>query len=283
MGLIDITSVVLKDAAPSFEKFDVEKNDKALIHIPSGNLIQKFVHVFHREEPVMIERNGRKVPQWTKESFAGTFVCTGKFDNVIASPSYGDPEACPACKAMNQEPRLIERPRRTFAINIVKYATKQRSHELRNNNVEVQVWRHADQKKIEPILMAARQQAIDTLDFMIEADNSEWKKYIIQPKLGEVTYKSNPDLKANMEAAKEDLYDEDTLTEACGRTLTPDELNVEINRLVTEHRLGLVSENGSSNLFLGEESANSADVGTKTTEKDLGTVSTLEMNELFGS
>jgi len=291
MALVNLTDVPIKDSGPNYEKFDVEKNDKALIHIPDNNIVQEFVHVFHRDEPTMIERNGRKVPNWSRESFAGTFICLGDFEKVLSSPSYGDPELCPACKAMNSNPRLVERPKRTFAMNVIRYATNKRSHELRNNNVDVQVWRHADVKKLEPILMAARQvEKLNTIDFMIEADNSDWKKYIIQPNLGEVTYKQNAELTSNMKNAYDSLFPTETLIEACGKSLTADALAAEISRVQSEYRIESASDAEDTELFAGDSNNGSAavtsaslDVAAKTTEEDLQPVELNDLNEIGSS
>ncbi len=288
MGLVDLTSVEIKDSGPSFDKFDVEKNDKALIHIPNNEVVQEFVHVFHREEPTMIERNGRKVPEWTRESFAGTFICTGDFETVLASPSYGDPSNCPACRAMNKTPKLVERPKRTFALNVVRYATNRRSYELRNNNVEVQVWRHADVRKLEPILNAARELAqngekLNSVDFCVEADNSDWKKYMITPSLAkEPAFRGNDTLKANMKEAYTGLFPTEQLVEACGRKLDSEALDAEISRLVAEHRLEAEQDSDSELFTAASSTSDSTNTDTsavtaKTTEDDL---TTLPMDEL---
>jgi len=284
MALVDLTSVEVKEAGPEYEKFDVEKNDKARIHIPSGKVVQEFVHVFHREEPTMIERNGRKVPEWSRESFAGTFICLGDFETVMQSPSYGDPTNCPACAAMKAGPKLVERPKRTFAMNVIRYATHRRTTDLRNNNVENQVWRHADQRKIEPILNAAKEKPLNEIDFLVEADNSDWKKYQIQPSLGAPAFTTSDELKANMKVAYEAQFSADVLTEACGRKLSKDALESEVNRLVSEHRLEAEQE-ATADVFTPAEnmidplagSGGEVDITSRTTEDDLGSVPLMDM------
>lgn len=285
MAYIDIESVDIKDSGPSYEKFDVQKNDKALIHIPVNKVIQEFVHVFHREEPTMVERNGRKVPEWSRESFAGSFICLGDFATVLANPMYGDPTNCPACAAMNKSPKLVERPKRTFALNVVRYATVPRTYDLRNNNVDVQIWRHADIRKLEPIQMAARQQPLNKADFMVEADNSEWKKYIIQPTLGgEPKFMSNDTLKANMKNAYDNLFPESALIDACGRKLTADALEAEVSRLHTEHRLAVEDSEADAGLFASTAApTNNVDVTAKTAEDDLVPVSVEDLDEISSS
>ena len=284
MGLVDLTSVEVKESGPEYDKFDVEKNDKARIHIPSGKVVQEHVHVFHREEPIMIERNGRKVPEWSRESFAGSFICLGDFERVLSSPSYGDPENCPACKAMNQGPKLVERPKRTFALNVVRYATQKRSTELRNNNVENQVWRHADIRKIEPILQAAREKPLNEIDFLVEADNSDWKKYQIQPSLGNPAFTKNDELKSNMKSAYDNQFSVEVLTDACGRKLGHDELLAEINRLQAEYRIEAEQE-ATTDVFTTSEDGNvftneAVNVDDRTTEDDLSVVPVSDLEDL---
>lgn len=284
MGLVDLTSVEVKESGPEYDKFDVEKNDKARIHIPSGKVVQEHVHVFHREEPMMVERNGRKVPEWSRESFAGTFICLGDFETVMSSPSYGDPENCPACKAMNNGTRLIERPKRTFALNVVRYATQKRSTELRNNNVENQIWRHADVRKIEPILQAAREKPLNEIDFLVEADNSDWKKYQIQPSLGEPAFTKSEELKANMKNAYANQFSAEVLTDACGRKLSKDALEAEISRLQTEHRLES-EQAATTDVFTNSDDSTLTnngvvDIEARTSEDDLAVVPVSDLDDL---
>jgi hypothetical protein len=283
MALVDITTVEVKESGPSYDKFDVEKNDKARIHIPSGKVVQENVHVFHREEPTMIERNGRKVPEWSRESFAGTYICLGDFETVMSSPSYGDPANCPACKAMNSGTRLIERPKRTFALNVVRYATQKRSTDLRNKNVENQVWRHADVRKIEPILNAAREKPLNEIDFLIEADNSDWKKYQIQPSLGEPAFTKDTELKANMKNAYDNQFSVEVLVDACGKKLTVDALTAEVSRLEAEHRLESAQE-ATTEVFTTSDDTTSSngfvDIEEKTTADDLVVMKLDDVNNL---
>jgi hypothetical protein len=290
MGLTDLASIDIKESSgPSFEKFDVEKNDRALIHIPSGEVAHHFVHVFHREEPTMVETpDGRKVPRWSRESFAGMYICTGDMNKVAGSPSYGDPVNCPACRAMNGEHRLIERPKRTFALNVIRYMTNKREISLRNNNVEVQLWRHADLRKIEPIKLAAQQKPLDQIDFIIEADNSDWKKYSIQPSIQEPVFTRNSELAANVESAKNNLYSSDVLTEACGKNLPADQLEVEVNRLMQEFQLE--QRSGSSQVAAAQTpqatpavSLNGVSVDDKATEAELEQIDLSGLGDFLNS
>lgn len=284
MALVNMNDVDIKESGPDFEKFDVEKNDKALIHIPQNKVVQEFVHVFHREEPMMIERNGRKVPNWSRESFAGSFICHGDFETVLANPTFGDPTNCPACRAMNKEPKLVERPKRTFAMNVVRYATNKRSYDLRNNNVDVQIWRHADIRKLEPILEAARERELNTMDFKIEADNSDWKKYMIQPSLADKpAFTTKDELKANMKDAYDSLHSAEDLTNACGRRLASEALEAEITRLVSEWRLEASEDGEDGDGLFASSSDSSAVVEDKTSEGDLQAVPVDDLDKLSSS
>lgn len=241
MAYVDLTEIEVQSDRPQFEKFDVEKNDKARIMLPSGKIVQYFVHVLHSDVPDMVEgNNGRMRPQWSRESFAGTVICTGDPAVVARNPKYGDPEGCPACAAMQDERgHLVEMPKKTYAMNVIKYATKPGSNlpPLRNLNVEVQLWKHADKNKINPIIEAAQQVPVDKIDFLITADNSDWKKYTIGTAAdGSALYLQNEDLAKAVEEAKKDLYDEATLTSACGKSLSKEELAAEIKGLYS--RLG---------------------------------------------
>lgn len=241
MAYVDLTEIEVQSDRPQFEKFDVDKNDKARIMIPSGMIMQHFVHVLHTDAPEMVTNQyGKLRPEWTRESFAGSVICTGDAKVVGRNPKYGDPANCPACAAMQDDrAQLVEQPKKTYAMNVIKYATKPGSNlaPLRNLNVEVQLWKHADKNKINPIIEAAQQVPVDKIDFLITADNSDWKKYTIGTAAdGSALYLQNEELGKAVEDAKKDLYNEETLTAACGKKLSVEELDAEVKSLFA--RLG---------------------------------------------
>lgn len=237
MSLIDLTDISTDNGRPNFDKFDIDKNDKVRIVVPKLAVAQEYVHVFHTDAPVMETNDrGKQVPRWSRESFGGMFICTGDHDTVASNPRYGDPAGCPACRRMHDESaRLIETPRRTFAMNVVQYSTKVGDNlTLRNKNVNVKLWRHADVKKVETLIDIARQvdKKIHTVDILISADNTEWKKLTITPAVDGALYMKDDELKKGVATAiKNELYDADTLKAACGRPVTEEEMEIEIKRI----------------------------------------------------
>jgi hypothetical protein len=280
-GITDFADVTLREDGPSFEKFDVEKNDQARILIPTTKLATTHIHVFHREPPEMVENDkGRMVPRYSRESFAGTYICLGDFTKVAGNPRFGDPDNCPACRLMNEsEVALVEPPRKQYALNVIQYSTKHRDYlTLRNNNVEVKIWRHGDDKKITPIKTVAAQTKITSVDFLIAADNSDWKKYEIQPAQGKPLYTTEPALKEAVSAAiKDELYDDEALMKACGKQLSEPELEAEIKQLFQSYQ-GLSSggshvervavSNGSGATAVAEELVAVAAGGVESAELD---------------
>jgi hypothetical protein len=237
MAILDLTDISVDNGRPNFDKFDIEKNDKVRIVIPKLQAAQEFVHVFHTDAPVMeTNQYGKQVPRWSRESFGGMFICLGDHDTVASNQRYGDPANCPACRRMHDEnARLIETPRRTFALNVIQYSTKVGDNlSLRNKNVSVKLWRHADVKKIETLIDIARQLQgkIHTVDILITADNTEWKKLTITPAVDGALYTKDTELKkAVATAIKNELYDDDTLKAACGKPVNEDEMESEIKRV----------------------------------------------------
>jgi hypothetical protein len=142
------------------------------------------------------------------------------------------------------------------------------------------VWRHADVRKIEPILQAAKQKPLGELDFLIEADNSDWKKYQIQPSLELPAFTTNDELKANMKAAYDSQYPAETLTNACGRKLDKDALESEVSRLLAEHKLEAEQE-ATADVF--GATSGEIDITERTTEEDLGHVAMAEMSQIQSS
>lgn len=245
MSLIDLNDITLEEERPSFEKFDVPKNEKARILVPSTKAAVHYVHVFHSDTPEMVEQNGKMKPEWSRDSYAGSFICTGNPKTVAKNTRYGDPDNCPACKAMHDGgAQLVEMPKKNYALNVIKYSTKQRDNlKLRSKNVEVLVWKHGDDKKIAPIITASKQMEIDKVDFLIADDEgSMYKKWSIQPALDGALYTKDQELNANVKAALKELHDADTLTRACGRALSVEELEAEVKMLFNQYN----SANGTS-------------------------------------
>lgn len=241
MGILDLTDISTDNGRPNFDKFDIDKNDKVRIVVPKLAVAEEFVHVFHTDAPVMETNDrGKQVPRWSRDSFGGMFICTGDHDTVKSNPRYGDPSKCPACRRMHDESaRLIETPRRTFALNVIQYSTKAGDNlTLRNNNVNVKLWRHADVKKIETLIDIAKQVKgkIHALDILISADNTEWKKLTITPAVDGAMYLKDDELKkAVATAVKNELYDNDTLKAACGRVVSEEEMEIEIKRVYQQY------------------------------------------------
>lgn len=228
------------DDRPQFEKFDLGKNEQARINIPSTGVEIHYVHVFHNDTPEMVERNGRMKPEWSRESYAGSFICSGDQKVVSKNNRYGDPANCPACRAMHQQgPNLVEFPKRNYAMNVIRYSTRNNDNmKLRNKNVEVQLWKHGDDKKIGPIITASKQVKgkIETLDFLVSDDEgSDWKKWNIQPAIGGALHSKDAELGQNYEEAKADLHDDATLVRAIGKKLSSEELEAEVTMLYNQY------------------------------------------------
>jgi len=250
MSITDLTNITVETERPTFDRFKMDRNEKSRILIPSTKIAQFYVHVFHNEEPAQIEQNGRTVSKWDTSSFAGMYICTGDVNKVSKNPRFGDPAGCPACAAMQDttKPQLVEFAKKTFSMNIIQFSTKPNSYDLRNRNVSVKVWKHGDAAKIQPVQLAAQQTDISKIDFLIETDGTEWKKMNINVSLdGSASLKDEKLAEAVKELVENELYDDQTLITACGRQLTSDELDNEVNQLYRQYEASHgVSTNGAS-------------------------------------
>lgn len=281
MSITDLTSINTERNRPTFDRFSIEKNSKARILLPSTRIASFYVHVFHSDEPEMRTNDyGRQVPKWDVSSFAGTYICAGDPTTIARNPRYGDPANCPACAAMNdpEKANLIEFPKQTFAMNIIEYTTRPGTYDLRNKNVEVKVWKHADMNKLQPIKLAASQlDDITKVDFLIESDNTEWKKLNINYSLGGAEYTKDEVLgSAVREIITNELYDEDTLTLACGKKLSSDEMAAEVNTLYGQFNSQSASA-GTSN----DDLHGLADLGGNTSGSTMDEVPADELSSLL--
>lgn len=255
MSIIDITQASVRSDGPNYNKFDIQKdNMKARILVPNTNIAQAHVHSVYRSEAVMTENNGRVRPEWDNTSYAGSYLCTGDFDKVAAAPSYGDPQACPACAAMNNGPKVVSAPKKTFALNVLQYQTKPNTYEVRGNQVEAKLWKHGDDKKIQPIITALGEtgRKINQIDFLIECppDGMMFKKWQITFS-EQVAYTKDDTLKAAVVAAIDaDLYSNEELEAACGEKVTAEQLGAKIKEAVASATAGQQASN--DNMFVAE-------------------------------
>lgn len=252
MSIIDITQASVRADGPSYNKFDITKdNMKARILIPNGDIAQCYVHSLYRSEAVMTENNGRMRPEWDNTTYAGTYQCTGDFDKVSKSPSYGDPESCPACAAMHNGPKVVSAPKKTFALNVLQYQTAPNTTTVRGNQVEAKLWKHGDDKKISPIITALGEtgRKINQIDFLIECppDGLTFKKWQINFS-EQVAYTKDETLKAAVVAAMaNDLYTPEELSAACGEKVPADVLGNEVKAAQSTATAG--QQTPSDNMF----------------------------------
>lgn len=258
MSITDLTSIQVESERPNFDRFKMDKNEKARILVPSTRIAQFYVHVFHTDTPKMKEMpNGRTREIWDTASFGGMYICKGDPSKVARSPRFGDPDNCPACAAAadSSRPRLIEQPKKTFAMNIIQYVTRPNSYDVRNNNVQVKVWKHGDPQKIQPIQLAAQQTDLRKVDFLVESDNTEWKKLSINVALDGPAYAKDADLKdAVEELIKNELYTDDVLVTACGSDLPAEELQMEVDNLFRQFSTSVGDVTSDSGGFDGPSS-----------------------------
>ncbi len=231
----------------------------------------------------MVEKNGRMVPEWSQDSYAGSAHCLGDQERVNSQPRFGDPTNCPACAAMNTNPKLVERPKPKYALNIIRYSTKPNSYNLRNDDVEVQVWVHGDKKKLKPLQEVAEEKALHLVDFKVEDEGTQYKSQAITPKMGDASYVGNEDFKKNVKKAlADDLYTEDQLMDACGDRLTYEELEMKIKTLAQEYA-GPDSSPSRSRSTDNEDTDELAkvSVGSKTQESEVSEVSLEDLSSIL--
>lgn len=282
MSIIDITQATVRADGPSYNKFDIQKDNlKARILIPTTNIAQCFVHSLYRSEAVMTENNGRPRPEWDNSSYAGSYICTGDFDKVAKATSYGDPEGCPACAAMHGGPKVVSAPKKTFALNVLQYQTKPNTTQVAGKQVEAKLWKHGDDKKIGPIITALSETGrnINQIDFLIECDPAgiQFKKWQIAFS-EQVAYTKDETLKASVvEAIKNDLYDNDALMAACGEKVTAEQLGTEVKAAASAATAG--RQTPSEGMFVAETPATSAVEAPG--ETDLGAMDAQDIDSLL--
>lgn len=224
---MDLAAIPLRGDGPDYTKFDIKDELKARIVIPSGQVAVKHVHSLYREEATMVKNKwGKDVPEWDNSSYAGGYICLGDQETVGKAPQYGDPQACPMCAAMNSGPKIVSRPKKSFALNTVRYSTKPNTFEIGSLALEAGLWKHGDEKKISPLQTAITEggKPVQEFDFLIESDGSAYKKWQISF-LETPAYKKNADLGAAMQPFIDNpKYSIDDLTAALGDLLTKEQM-----------------------------------------------------------
>jgi len=251
MSITDLSNINVEDERPTFDRLKIEKGEKLRLCVPSSRIAQYQVHTVHSDIPEMKEMsNGRMKPEWEQSSYAGGYICTGDVKKVSKNPRFGDPDNCAACAAMQDttRPQLVEVAKKTFAMNCIQYNVKPGSYDVRNRNVEVKVWKHGDSAKLQPVQLASTQTELKEIDFLIECGNDMYKKLNINVDLGGAAYLKDEKLKeAVEELIANELYSDEVLTQACGRQVTAEELENEINQLFRQYEAQFGSSSAPTN------------------------------------
>jgi len=243
MSIVDITQASLRAEGPDYSKFDFQKgNNKARILLPNTNIAQAFVHSLYRSEAMMVaDDKGRLKADWENSTYAGSFICTGDFAKVAASPTYGDPDNCPACASLHSGPRVASAPKKQFGMNVIRYQTKPNDFEVIGDGVVVELWKHGNDRNIAPIVTALKEtgKPINHLDFLIETDGSVFKKLAIQMMFPAAYGKEGREgLKAAVVSAMDRLYPEETLLSALGEKVSKEELASNVAAAVAQATVG---------------------------------------------
>lgn len=261
-NIVDINAAAVRADGPDYSKFDFQKgNNTARILIPNTNIAQAFVHSIYRSEAIMAaDEKGRLKAEWESSTYAGSFLCTGDFGTVAKSPSYGDPENCPACAALHNGPRVTSAPKKQFALNVLRYQTKPNSYDVLGDSVTVELWKHGNDRNIQPIQTALREteKPIVHLDFLIETDGSVFKKLQIQFMFPATYGKEGKDaLKASVQNAMQNLYSEDTLVAALGEKVSQEEMANNVRAAVAQATAGQTAPE-PTNMFAAEPTPQAA-------------------------
>lgn len=269
--IVDLTQASVRASGPDYNKFDFPKgNNTARILLPNMKVAQAFVHSIYRSEAIMVaDDKGRLKAEWESSTYAGSFHCTGDFEKVATSPSYGDPENCAACAALHSGPRVCSAPKKQFAMNVLRYQTKPNSYEVIGDSVMVELWKHGNDRNITPLKTALEEtgKPITHLDFLIETDGSTYKKLQIQFMFPAAYGKEDKELlKASVAKAMQNLYSDETLVTALGEKVSKEELTSNVRAAVAQATAG-TGESASSGMFVPEAAAAPVEVLSTQVEK----------------
>jgi len=253
MTIIDMTKATLRAEGPDYNKFDFHKsNNKARILIPGKDdkgemaetprMAMAFVHSLYRSEAIMVANDkGRVSPEWENSTYAGSFHCTGEFAKVASSPTFGDPDNCPACASLHTGPRVAGAPKKQVALNVIRYQTAPNSYDVQGEGVTVELWKHGNDRNIAPIVTALKEtgKSINHLDFLIETDGSAYKKLQIQFMFPAAYGKEgNEGLHRAVVDAMGRLYSDEVLNAALGDQVSKEELAANVAAAVAQATAG---------------------------------------------
>lgn len=290
--IIDITEATVRSDGPDYNKFNfVKGNDNARVMVPSLGIACAMVHSLYRSEAEMVQDDkGRLKPEWEGSTYAGTFLCTGDFEKVSNNPMFGDPENCAACASLLSGPRVADRAKKQYGLNVLRYSTKPNAYDVVSDVVTVELWKHGNDRNIKPIVTAFKEsdaEKISHLDFLIETDGSIYKKLSIQPGRSMWRAEGNEGLKNAVVAAMGSLYTDEQLVGALGDKVSKEELAAAVSAAVAQATAGSgVSPNSSAeNPFATtaptEPVVSMVTPGEKTTAEDLNKVDVSSIDSLL--
>lgn len=122
-------------SGPEIPKLKLEKDEKARVVILDEGPQYRWYHTLEKiallgQRPKMVtkeRRNGDTYEVYDTD-YVGNPACTGDVD--VLEERGVDPDGCVICAASRKYPDAIKEPRRRFAMNVFKYATKPGSSEL---------------------------------------------------------------------------------------------------------------------------------------------------------
>lgn len=241
MPRIEFDEGLKKKSNFDYPKLSLDQNEKARVCV-LDNPYMEYVHTLRKVitengQPIMEtqkfgrnQERSREVPQ---TDFVGKFICLGDMDTLKTKEV--DPDGCPACKAHLENSGAVDKPRRRFAVHVIKYQTRKGTFNLQEPfQVELMAWEFTEGRYESLTDIRTEHGALNQIDLCLgPCTNKGFQKYDIIPG-GSCQWGSDDDRKTKTLEIYKAQRSED-LTPLIGRKVNFAELNSSVQDVVTTY------------------------------------------------
>lgn len=260
-----------------FTKLSFEHGERGRISTIEAEPEMEFVHTLRAPQivngkPVMemqtfkTKGGGEEQKEVMKTDFIGQHICIGDINELSKNGS--DVKGCPVCKA-SKESDAVEGAKRRFAMHVLRYKTQPGSFVIQDPfTVELVVWAFTDVRFNELIELTTEWGNLQLRDLNLgPCTGKQYQKFDINI-ANKCEWQASDARKEQVKLVYQNNKLED-LTVAIGRRLTKDQVEEDLDRVLTRYEIAMGRKEASV-VDLGNQvdvgSLLGDDVATKPTE-----------------
>lgn len=235
MARMQFNSENVKSQHTKLNRLKLDTGERARIVLMEEEPVVEYIHNIQMPEVqngnVVMTNYTRKdgsVNEDYSYEWVGTQLCLGDFD--VVSDAGTDGENCPLCKEAETGDQ-VQAPRRKFAINILRYATKADSYETRSPfKVEALAWTFSDGMYGTLVELKNEYGDLKKKDLNLKCKVKQFQQYDIQV-AAECQWLQEDNRAAAVEEYEGNKYSDEELTGGCGFSAKAERMRGDIRKI----------------------------------------------------